>query len=142
MTTGYVIKRVGYAWFLEGLDNRWGSWFLEGLDNRWGSQVEAAYVFETKALAIEIIEAYQFSHCVIVAVRCPDPTIGRPRYCIARRADGWLWLGEDQWIDTFVPSRPPRVFDYSHDAEQAGLADCPIPSADWEVIPIEDPGRT
>ena len=133
MTTGYVIKRLGYAWFLE--------W----LDNKWCSQMEAAYVFETKALAIEIVEAYQFSHCVIVAVRRPDPqpSIGCTwRYCIARRADGWLWLGEDQWIDTFVPSRPPRVFDDSHDAEQAGLAECPIPSEDWAVIPIEDPVRT
>jgi hypothetical protein len=126
--TRFVIKRIGYPWFYQG-------------PGRWGSDVEAAEAFEFKMTAALTAAQTGEPSLVVVAVSRKDPPKTEPRYVVQRR-DGWLWLGDDQWIEKLIPSRPPRFFEYANDAEKAALVECLEPSEAWTVIPMDEPVRT
>ena len=63
------------------------------------------------------------------------------RYAICRTdaspCQGWFWAGAGCWTKVV---RNARTFEFMSDAELSGIAKCPFPLQEWDVVPVESQG--
>jgi hypothetical protein len=62
------------------------------------------------------------------------------RYAICRTdassCRGWFWAGAGCWTSA---ARAARTFELVTNAELIGIVECPFPSQQWDVVPVENP---
>jgi hypothetical protein len=72
------------------------------------------------------------------AVRFPQGPTLMTRYAICRTdaspCQGWFWAGAGCWTKVV---RHARTFEFMSDAELNGIAKCPFPLQEWDVVAVE-----